>query len=325
MTRRTLVAGEALVDFIPETAGPLASVRAFERRAGGAPANVAVALARLGAAPWFCTALSTDPFGTFLAERLAAEGLPDRFVVRVDRPTTLAFVSHAGGSEPSFTFYRNGTADVHLDTGVVDDATLSTVDRVVVGGVTLTAEPGRSATFDLVERARAAGCRIVFDPNTRPELWGDADPTPTVARMCRLTDVLRATAADLAPTALPGGPFPGGLLDAGPDTVLVTRGADGATAVAGPDSPWGAGEWHHPGYDADVRDATGAGDAFLAGALVALAEGSGPAETLSFANAVGAATTTAAGAMAALPDRAAAERIRSGSDSGPGSGSGSGS
>jgi len=318
MTRETLVAGEALVDFIPQRPGPLASVRSFDRRAGGAPANVAVALARLGAAPWFCTALSTDPFGTFLAERLAAEGLPDRFVVRVARPTTLAFVSHGAGGEPSFTFYRDGTADVHLDTGVVDDATLSTVNWVVVGGVTLTAEPARSATFDLVRRARAAGCRIVFDPNTRPELWGDADPTSTLARMFRLTDVLKLTAADLAPTALPNGPFPGGLLDAGPDTVLVTRGAAGATAVTGPDAPWGAGEWEHGGYDADVRDTTGAGDAFNAGVLIALAEGAGPAETLGFANAVAAAATTAAGAMAALPDRAAAERIRSGDGPGPG-------
>lgn len=313
MTPDVLIAGECLVDFIPAEVGSLADVERFERRAGGAPANVAVGLARLGEPPWLCTTLSTDPFGDFLADTLADEGLSDRFVTRVDRPTTLAFVSHDPDADRAFTFYREDAADTHLDTAVVDDGVLSEVGTVVVGGVPLSVEPSRSATFDLVERARAADCRIVFDPNTRPELWADReDLSATLERMVGLTDVLKASREDFAPTGFgTGADFPEGLLDAGPDTVFLTEGGAGARVVAGPDSPWGRGVYDHPGYDvASVVDTTGAGDAFLAGVVAALADGLGPEGTLSFANAVAAEATTSAGAMAALPDRERVERFR---------------
>jgi len=126
--------------------------------------------------------------------------------------------------------------------------------------------------------------------------------------------VLKATREDFAPTALldADAGFTDQLLDMGPDTVLVTEGSAGARLVAGPDSPWGAGEWHHSGYDLDVTDTTGAGDAFLAGMLAALAEGDGPTDpesALAFANAVAAVSTTDAGAMAALPDRATVDEL----------------
>jgi len=89
-----LVVGETLIDFIPDSAGPLAEVETFGRRAGGAPANVAVGLARLDDTPWPCTTLSTDPFGEFLAARVEDEGISDQFITRVDNSTALAFVSH---------------------------------------------------------------------------------------------------------------------------------------------------------------------------------------------------------------------------------------
>jgi len=250
--RSILVAGETLVDFIPDTVGPLSSVETFHRRPGGAPANVAVGLARLGETPWFCTTLSTDPFGEFLADQLTAEGLPDAFITQVDHPTALAFVSHDPDADRGFAFYRERTADTVLQTDVVDLTTLADVDWLVVGGVSLSAEPGRSATFELVERAQQAGCGIVFDPNTRPELWSKhADITLTLERMLLRTDILKATRADFEPTAIDadGEEFAARLLEMGPDTVLLTEGASGSTVVTGPDAPWGAGEWHHPGYD----------------------------------------------------------------------------
>lgn len=313
MTPDVLVAGECLVDFIPTEVGPLADVERFDRRAGGAPANVAVGLARLDEAPWLCSTLSTDPFGEFLAETLAAEGLSDRFLTRVDRPTALAFVSHDPDADRSFTFYRENTADTHLDTGVVDSETLSGVGTVVVGGVSLSVEPSRSATFELVERAQAAGCRVVFDPNTRPELWTDGEElTAVLERILGLTDVLKATREDFAPTGFgTGDGLPRRLLDAGPDVLLLTEGGVGARIVASPDSEWGPGEWSHPGYEVEsVVDTTGAGDAFLAGAVTALSAGTAPGETLALANAVAAVTTTTAGAMAALPDRETVDQFR---------------
>ena len=310
--RSVLVVGEMLIDFIPESSGPLSDVETFDRRAGGAPANVAVGLTRLGETPWLCTTLSTDPFGEFLATRVATEGLPETFVTRVENDTTLAFVSHGEGGSREFSFHRERTADTVLQTDVVDTATLSAVDWLVVGGVTLATEPARSATFELVERARAAGCRIVFDPNTRPELWtGSDDMTLTFEQLLQQTDVLKATREDFEPTAVDasGEGFADRLLEKGPEIVLLTEGTAGARAIADSDSPWGEGEWHHPGYEVDAVDTTGAGDAFLAGATAALVEGRRPTATLAFANAVAARATTEGGAMTALPDRAAVDRL----------------
>ncbi|MFB6295830.1 MAG: carbohydrate kinase [Halobacteriales archaeon] len=309
-----LVAGEVLIDFIPETPGPLATVESFTRRPGGAPANVAVGLARLDRTPWFCTALSTDPFGQRLRTALTEEGIPERyFTTEADRRTALAFVAHDETGDREFTFYRDDTADTHLDTGVVPDATLDSVAAVVVGGVTLTVEPARSATLDLIERASEGGCTVVFDPNERPELWDPGvDRRETIERALAGVDVLKASREDLAELGIePGADSPEELLDHGPHAAFLTRGSEGAELVAGEGSPWGAGAWDHPGYEPDgVVDATGAGDAFTAGVVAALVDGEGPAETLAVANAVAAAATTARGAMTALPDRDAVERLR---------------
>lgn len=305
-----LVAGETLIDFIPNSTGSLTGVETFHRRAGGAPTNVAVGLERLGETPLLCTTLSTDPFGEFLATRLRNEGLPERFITRVDNPTALAFVSHGSTADREFSFYREHTADTVLRTDVVDDDTLSAVDWVVVGGVTLTTDPARAATFELVERATSAGCKIVFDPNTRPELWGD-DMTHTFERMLDKTDVLKATRADFDPTGIDadGDGFADRLLTTGPAVVLLTAGAAGAHAVAAAGSIWGRGEWHHSGYEVETVDTTGAGDAFLAGAVTALTEHRDPTETLRIANAVAALATTGDGAMTALPHRTAVDRL----------------
>lgn len=310
--RSTLIAGEALVDFIPEARGSLTDSERFERRAGGAPANVAVALARLDETPWFCTTLSTDPFGRFLERTLDEAGLPNRFYRRVDAPTALAFVSHDDAGDREFTFYHDGTADVQFDTEVVDDETLESVDYLVVGGVTLAAESSRRSTFNLVDRANEAGCRIIFDTNTRPELWSDtATMSDTLARMLARTDLLKTTREDLQPTDIGGETFVEDLLDRGPEAVLLTAGDSGARLVARSDSLWGAGEWHHGGYVVeDIVDTTGAGDAFLAGAITALVGGEEPTELLARANAVAALTTTTSGAMAALPDREALAQFR---------------
>ncbi|WP_132058288.1 carbohydrate kinase family protein [Halorussus amylolyticus] len=321
-----LVAGETLIDFLPETPGPLSSVEAFSRRAGGAPANVAVGLARLDATPWFWTRVGADPFGDHLAETLAGHGVPDRFVERdTDAKTALAFVSHDDDADREFTFYRDGTADTRVEPGAIPDETLDAVEWVYVGGVMLAAEPGRTATLDLAERAAARDCTVVFDPNARPELWTSASEfADLAAEMLGRADVVKATRDDLREAGIEA-ETPSALARAvcerGPHTVLLTLGESGAFAFATDDAPWGPDETSHSGYEVDPADTTGAGDAFTAGALAALAsddavpasEGASPlAGALEFANAVAAVTTTAAGAMTALPTR---EEVRAFRDS----------
>lgn len=314
-----LVAGETLVDFVPATAGPLADVESFHRRAGGAPANVSVALSRLGAPPLFWTRVGTDPFGDFLADRLARAGVRDRYVERdPDAPTTLAFVG-TGESDPRFTFYRDGTADTRLQRGTVPDAALEAVAWVHVGGVALATEPARGGTLDLIERAVDLDCTVSFDPNVRPECWSnDAELATVCGWALDETDVLVATPAELRalgvadegdgtdPTAATS--LARAALDRGPHTVVLTLGDDGAVAVTEDAAPW-SGAGAHEGYDVDAVDPTGAGDAFVAGLVDALRRDEDLTGALAFANAVGAFATTARGAMAALPERDAVSSL----------------
>ncbi|NHN58747.1 MULTISPECIES: carbohydrate kinase [Halorussus] len=318
-----LVAGEALVDFLPDSPGLLAQVAEFSRRAGGAPANVAVGLARLDATPWFWTRVGEDPFGDHLAGTLASFGVPDRFVERDPAAkTALAFVSHDEDADRAFTFYRDGTADTRVEPGGVPDETLESVEWVYVGGVMLAADPGRTATLDLAERAGERGATVVFDPNYRPELWATSDRaySDLIAEMLGHADVVKATPEDLDAAGFEG-ESPEGLASAvaddGPHTVLLTLGDAGAFAAATDRAPWGAGAASHGGYGVDAVDTTGAGDAFTAGALAALADGDGAgaadrslSAVLGFANAVAAVTTTAAGAMTALPTREQVRALR---------------
>ncbi|USZ68394.1 carbohydrate kinase [Halorussus salilacus] len=316
-----LVAGETLIDFLPDSPGPLSGVEGFSRRAGGAPANVAVALSRLGEPPWFWTRVGEDPFGGHLAETLAGYGVPDRFVERdPDAKTALAFVSHDESADRAFTFYRDGTADTRLEPGGVSDETLDSVEWVCLGGVMLAAEPGRSATLDLAERASGRDCTVVFDPNARPELWPDGDEfADLVGRMFDYADVVKATPEDLRAVGFEADD-PETLAEAvcerGPHTALLTLGGAGAVAAATAPAPWGPETAAHAGYEVDPVDTTGAGDAFTAGALAALAGRIGGegrpslSDALAFANAVAAVTTTAVGAMSALPTREEVRRFR---------------
>lgn len=314
-TLSILVAGETLIDFLPEAVGPLDRVETFSRRAGGAPANVAVGLARLEEIPWFWTRIGTDPMGDYLADVLASNEIPDRFIERDPiAKTTLAFVSHDAYADRSFTFYRDNTADTRLEPGHADNV-LKTVEWVVIGSVTLTSEPSRTAMLDLARRARNEDCVVVFDPNARPELWQGTKQKfeQSIKTTLQHTNVLKATPEDLHEAGFEGDAetVARDVCELGPHTVLLTLGSEGAMLVSTVDAPWGETTITHPGYDVDPVDTTGAGDAFLAGILAARANGTrSPEQLLGFANAVAALTTTDTGAMTALPNRNAVENFR---------------
>ena len=320
MNGNVLVAGETLIDFLPDRPGPLSSLDAFERRPGGAPANVAVALSRLERQPLFWTRVGDDPFGRYLEGVLANEGLAQTFVERdPSAKTTLAFVTHDEAGDREFSFYRDGTADTRMVLGTVPDEVLADCAWVHAGGVTLASGRSRPATIDLLERAARAGCIVSFDSNYRPELWTDASVYRRIAREAVThATVLKATQAELETLGFAGDStlsLARDALEAGPDVVFCTRGRAGALAIAADDEvdgspgrlPW-SGVAGHDGFDVEVADATGAGDAFIAGAIAAAVEGRDLNETVAFANAVAASATTRAGAMAGLPDR---ERVES--------------
>lgn len=313
---RVLVAGETLVDLFPDSPGSLAAVDGFRHRAGGAPANVAVGLARLDAPPRFWTRLGDDPFGDFLHVALTEEGLDDELFVRGDAPTALAVVSPTPDGDRSFTFYEAGTATLGFETGLVTDAVLADCECVHVGGVALANANGRAAMLDLVERARDATCLVTFDLNARPDLWDDpTDARATLESLLARSDVCCCSPDDLValgvdPEDARRDPVvtAAELLAAGPHTVFLTLGGEGATVVSDATSSGERVACSAPAYDVPVEDTTGAGDAFTGGVLARYEPGASESDlrdVLRYANAAGALATTDTGGMAALPDAAA--------------------
>ncbi len=341
-TPDTLVVGETLVDMHPDGPGSLADVETFHRRPGGAPANVAVGLARLGSPPALWTRVGEDGLGDFLAETLRAEGIPDDLFQRdPTAPTGLAMVSLDADADRGFVLYLDGTASTRLQPGAVSDERLAATAWLHVGGVELAHDPARQAVLDLLDRVPAE-TTVSFDPNARPQLWTTYDYAETLQRVLPSVDVLVASVEDLEPAGFPSDPEAVAreiLADAdgddgsraastdgdgshtastdgdgshvasdkrgGPHTVLVTRGSAGALARATAAAPWGPATTAHGGFTVEPVDTTGAGDAFTAGAITALGEGQSLSAAVTFANAVAAESTTARGAMAALPRRTA--------------------
>lgn len=300
-----LVAGDVLVDFLPTQSEEISEERVYAPRLGGSAANVAVVLDRLGAPPLFWTRFATDDFGMFLREYFTDTDIPTKyFVTDPGAKTTLAVVSHDSEGERSFSFYRNRGADTRLEPGTVDDETLADVSWLHTTGVTMSAEPSRTATLELLSRAHETGT-VSLDPNWRPELWQSQEEYTAVIRGALAdVDVLAAAVEDLTaagfdaedPMALAQS-----VTEYGPHTVIITLGEAGSLCVATSESGISTGATRHDGYEVDTVDTTGAGDAFLAGLIAALTNGVQDADrVLGLANAVGAVATTKSGAVAAL-------------------------
>ena len=169
-----LAIGEILID-LTQTGTDENGIPQFAANPGGAPANLAVAAAKLGAQTAFIGKVGADGFGSYLTSVLKQNGVDASHVaVDPEDPTTIAVVSVDASGERSFSFYRKANADVKLTAGDIPDSALQRARFVHFGSVSLTADPSRSATLDAVCRARAMGKVITYDPNYRANLWPDA-------------------------------------------------------------------------------------------------------------------------------------------------------
>ena len=259
---RIAFVGEALIDFTA-TDGALG----FQGREGGAPANGAIAAARLGQPTGFITQLSTDLFGERLLAHLRGNGVDTRFVLRSAAPSTLAFVARTPTTN-RYAFYTQGTADTQW---APDELPLLPDDCAWLhfGSIALLHEPAASRIVDLVRAQR--GRRLVhFDPNARPSLI--ADPPrwrAQCAQWMRHCDLLKLSDEDLAQLSpgLPPEDAARQYLAQGPAAVVLTRGGEGATLYRAGAVPLAV----QPPAVA-VRDTIGAGDTFGAGLSVALVE-----------------------------------------------------
>ena len=308
--------GEALIDFFPERPGlALEDCERFVRHVGGAPTNVAIGAARLGAAVRLISAVGDDPFGVFLRRSLAAEGVATD-AVRIDpaRRTGLTFVAVASDGARRFLSVRVQSAIDNLPPDWLEPAWFARGAILHLGTATLAAEPCRSTSLAAVARAREAGMIVSVDINWRPHLW--PDPTaamPLVRQLLASADLVKISDDELplfgAVDPALGASAIGAL---GPSVVVVTLGAAGSRLYARGDA------LAQPAPTVEVVDATGAGDGFCAGMLSVLlgelaraGEGSWrdrlarlPLSTLASAtergNQIGAQVVTALGATAAI-------------------------
>lgn len=301
--------GELLIDFVALEHGvSVGEASGFKKAPGGAPANVAVAIARLGHGSAFLGQVGDDPFGHYLADVLADDKVDvSGLRFSAEARTALAFVSLRADGERSFMFYRNPSADMLMRPEDVALDVLKGKQIFHFGSVTLINEPSRSATIKAAETARADGLQISYDPNLRLALWADAE----AARTGMLAGLDYATIVKVSEEEvefLTGSRDVSSLWRDSIQLIAVTQGADGATIYTR-DS-----HQYVPGFKVQAVDTTGAGDGFVAGLLVGLLEhksdyGTHLESIVRFANAVGALTTTQLGAIPALPTRAAVEQF----------------
>src|SRR5437588_3337056 len=262
--------GEALIDFVADAHGvSLEDCPGFRKAAGGAPANVAVGVARLGQTAAFAGKVGDDPFGRFLERTLADNGV-DTSPMRFDSEarTGLAFVSLLEGGERDFVFYRHPSADMRLQP---EDLPVELFDSAVVfhfGSISLITEPSRSATFAAARAARESGCIVSYDPNLRLPLWPSAEMARAemlaampLADVVKISDEEASFLTGEAPAATARQ-----LLAGRASIVCVTYGAGGSELF------FAGGSTRVPGFQVPAVDTTGAGDGFVAALLVWLVE-----------------------------------------------------
>ncbi|WP_328482598.1 carbohydrate kinase [Streptomyces sp. NBC_00377] len=248
-----VVAGEALIDLVPQGAGALA---ALQPAPGGGPYNTAVALGRLGSPTAFCSRTSRDAFGEALLAGLRGSGVDVSAVQRGPEPTTLAVATLDAAGSAAYSFYVDGTAD-RLFTA---PATLPTGTRAVsFGTCSLVLEPGASAYEELMRAAAARGLFTALDPNIRAGLIPDADAYRARFRSwLPSVSLLKLSEEDASWL----GGTPSEWLSAGPSAVVITQGGDGLTAFTRDGSVYAV-----PGEPVDVVDTIGAGDTVNAALL----------------------------------------------------------
>jgi fructokinase len=320
MTRSILCFGEALIDMHGEGSDGHGFARHFLPFAGGAPANVAVALAKLGCHARFAGMLGLDRFGDFLLHSLQQAGVDTVDVARTgEANTALAFVTLDTRGERSFSFYRPPSADLlfrpeHFRAQTFHD---TAIFHICSNSLT---DPGlAAATLEGMQRARDAGALVSFDLNLRPALWPrGSEPHPQVWPALLMADVVKLSAEEFHWLATDGEQAALDRLWTGSARLLIVT--DGPHPL----------RWYHPDADGELPcynvpmvDSTGAGDAFVGGLLHQLAEQQITRDNidawiatlprlhaaLRYASACGAVAVTRHGSFAAMPNTTEVEQF----------------
>ncbi|GLT36026.1 hypothetical protein SLA2020_104310 [Shorea laevis] len=306
--------GEMLIDFVPTVGGvSLAEAPAFMKAPGGAPANVAVGISRLGGSSAFIGKVGDDEFGHMLADILKQNNV-DNTGMRFDREarTALAFVTLRADGEREFLFFRHPSADMRLHESELDINLVKKARILHYGSISLIAEPCRSAQLAAMSIAKRSGSILSYDPNLRLPLWPSAEAARKgIMSVWDQADIIKISEEEIS--FLTGGDDPYDdnvvlqkLFHPNLKLLVVTEGSDGCRYYTK------AFKGRVPGVKAKPVDTTGAGDAFVGGMLSSIASDSRIFEdekrlrdALLFANTCGALTVTQRGAIPALPTKKA--------------------
>ena len=297
--------GEILVD-MTQTRIDENGIPHFAANPGGAPANVAVAAAKLGAEAAFVGCVGEDAFGALLRDTLVRFGVSaDGLQTAKGASTTLAVVTVDARGERSFSFCRKPGADTRIDMEQAKEAVRGT-GILHFGSVSLTDPECREAVVAAVRSAKAAGALITYDPNYRSVLWdSEAEAVFQMRAVLPLCDIVKIS--DEETMLLCGVKEPAAALEKlmtlGVRLAVVTLGAKGAM--------WRFGELtgQVPGCPVKVADTNGAGDTFFGAFLSRIAVHGGldglTEDDLNsyvrFANKAASITTSRPGAIPAMP------------------------
>lgn len=249
--------GELLIDFIPGS-----EPASYIRKAGGAPANVAIAAARNGLNVGMCCSVGDDDFGRFLMDTLAKDNVKALHPqLCADAVTTMAIVTLTEDGDRSFTFVRKPGADMLLAEEDVKEADIADSVIVHAGSVTLSATPVDKATVKALRLGHEMGKLVSFDINYRHVMWDTKDDcTAAVKTILPYVDLLKISDEEVD---MLGGEenVPAVMAENGISVVVETLGSRGARCF------FDGQVFDIPGRKAVCVDATGAGDAFWGGFL----------------------------------------------------------
>ena len=301
--------GEILIDLT--YSGRQNGVPVYVANPGGAPANVAVAAARLGADSAFIGKVGNDYYGGFLRETLTENKVDvSGMLTDASAPTTLAVVSLTDAGERSFSFYRRNCADTLLSPEEISDKLLGNTRFLHFGSVSLTDDPARSATLFAAKRAKELGATVTYDPNYRANLWNsEKEAVERMKSVLGFVDILKISDEELPLLTGTDDPEAGTcqLFDEyGISLILLTLGADGAYYRRGGET--GKAE----GFKVKVADTNGAGDTFFGAFLSRMAAlgvykpddltSEQLFDSVRTANLAASLTTSRHGAIPAMPD-----------------------
>lgn len=294
--------GECMVEFFTDQ--PLGQARTFTRAFGGDVLNTLVTAARLGAATGFITQVGNDPFGPGLLEAWRAEGIDTTLATLVEGENGVYFISLLEGGEREFTYRRQGSAASRLSPEHLQPKYLARARMLLLSGITQALSPStQAASLRAAELARSAGLLVAFDPNYRPRLWalrgGLEAAQQAFSELLPYIDILLPS--------VPGDLVLWGLerLEVPMALQALLRYVPRVGLKAGAEGAWlgWEGESRHlpPAIPRQVRDTTGAGDAWNGAFLFGLLQGQSPFAAALQANRLAAAKLAYRGAIPPKP------------------------